>query len=137
MTDVPFDAILHMDDPNFAEKLADAIGLKPGDTLEIHTPQFERVDGVKPIANPEELFEKLHTLPKETLKQIGMCPWDENGLWLFPHQWYGHIPHGMPLTCIDGSVEPFEAGVTDDDMRFGVLAYGIVPDFAKASPTQD
>lgn len=53
------------------------------------------------------------------------------GLWLFPYQWYPHIPEGMELLDINGETELFKKGVTDDDMRFGVLAYGIVPDFEK------
>lgn len=128
--------ILHMDDPNFAKKLADAIGIKPGDTVEIRTPQFEREDGLEPIENPTDLFAILHTLFPETLKEIGMRPWGERGLWLFPYQWYAHIPEGMELMCIDGEIEPFKIGVTDDDMRFGVLAYGIVPDFERSALSQ-
>jgi hypothetical protein len=121
--------ILHMDDPQFAEKLAEAIGAKPGDSVEIVTPQFEREDGIDPISNPQELFGKLRWLPKKTLTAIGMRPWGEHGLWLFPYQWYQHIPNGFQLTDIFGATEAFEAGVTDDDYRAGVLAYGIVPSF--------
>ena len=128
-----FDAILHMDDPNFADKLASAIGLQPGEAVTFRTPQFEREDGIQPASNPAELFGVMSSLSKETLLQIGMRQWGEHGLWLFPYQWYDHIPAGMELMCIDGSTEPFERGVTDDDMRFGVLAYGIVPDFEKAT----
>lgn len=130
-----FDAVLLMDDPDFAEKLAKAIGLRPGECLQIQTPQFEREDDIQPIKNPTELFAKLHTLFPDTLRQLGLRPWGDYGLWLFPHQWYEHIPKGMRLLCIDGSTELFEKGVTDDDMRGGVLAYGIVPDFEKAALT--
>lgn len=128
-----FDEVLFMDDPNFAEKLMAAIGAKPGDAVRFITPQFEREDGIQPIANPADLFARLHMLSREALQQIGCRPWGEHGLWLFPYQWYAHIPDGMELRCIDGTTEAFKSGVTDNDMRFGVLAYGIVPDFETGS----
>lgn len=46
-------------------------------------------------------------------------------VWLIPGEWYNVIPEGFPLTCITGRVEPFKSGETDDDIRFGCLAYGI------------
>ena len=72
-------------------------------------------------------------MSKEALVKIGMGQWGEHGLWLFPYQWYDHIPEGMELMCIDGTTEPFKKGVTDDDYRFGCLAFGIVPDFERAA----
>lgn len=136
VTEVKFDAVLSMDDPNFAQKLAEAIGAKPGETIEITTPQFEREDGLKPIENPADLFNSLTKLNKETLLQIGLRQWSDYGLWLFPYQWYDHIPEGMELLDINGATEIFKRGVTDDDMRFGVLAFGIVPDFERAALSQ-
>jgi hypothetical protein len=47
-------------------------------------------------------------------------------LWLFPAEWYDSIPNGFPLTCIDGCIESFIRGKTDDDRRFGLLAYGLM-----------
>lgn len=122
--------ILDMDAPDFAERLAKAIGLQPGETVEIVTPQFERTDGIEPIKNPAGLFHSLHAMPEKTLRAIGMQPWDGR-LWLFPYQWFKHIPLGFEMLCISGETEKFDPDVTDDDMRFGCLAYGIVPDFAK------
>lgn len=123
--------ILDMDAPDFIERFSKALGVKPGDTLEIMTPQFERTDGIAPITNPGDLFKILHSLPEPTLKAIGMAPWDGR-LWLLPYQWFNKIPLGFMLTCIDGTEEPFNPDTTDDDMRFGMLAYGIVPSFAKS-----
>ncbi len=125
-----FDAVLDMNDPQFAEKLGEAIGVKPGETLHITTPQFERTDGlVVPI--PDVDFARIADLPVDTLKALGCAQWDEpdatgNVLWLYPAEWYDHIPEGLPVTCIDGEVSPFKRGETDDDRRFGVLAYGFV-----------
>lgn len=126
-----FDAVLSLDDPQFAEKFTAAIGLLPGETLVLHGPQFERTDGIAPIANPSQMFGLLHARPEKTLRAIGMQPWDGR-LWLFPYQWFSAIPHGMPVESINGSKLKWDRDVCDDDMRFGALAYGIVPEFAKA-----
>lgn len=123
--------VLHMSDPDFTEKLVDAIGLQPGEKLTIHTPQFERGDDIQPGAKPPCEFGELRGLSEARLQEIGLRKWsepDENGnvLWLLPYTWYGSIPEGFMLTCIDGTAEPFQKGVTDDDYRFGCLAYGIL-----------
>lgn len=47
-------------------------------------------------------------------------------LWLFPAEWYAAIPAGFPVTDINGCIEPFIPGKTDDDRRFGLLAYGMM-----------
>lgn len=124
------DVVLDANDHDFAEQLREAIGTEPGETIEIMTPQFTRTDGLVPSL-PQINFADLHKLPTETLKAIGCCPWDEpnekgEALWLFPGEWYDHIPEGMPLTCIDGTTAPFKRGETDDDIRFGCIAYGVV-----------
>lgn len=38
------------------------------------------------------------------------------------------------MICINGEEEVFDPDTTDDDMRFGMLAYGIIPNFAKRRP---
>lgn len=123
--------ILYMDSPTFTEDLMRIIGAEPGEKVTFHGPQFERVDGVIPLKNPADLFASFHKFSKEVLQDFGMAPWGEHGLWLFPYPWYEFIPAGYLLTCITGEEEPFVAGQTDDDYRFGMLAYGIVPDFEK------
>lgn len=124
------DVILDASDSDFAEQFAEAIGAKPGDTVQIITPQFTRTDGITP-AYPNVNFADLHKLSPATLKAIGCGAWDKPNakgeqLWLLPGEWYNHIPEGMPLTCIDGATEPFDRGKTDDDIRYGCLAYGII-----------
>lgn len=123
-----FNAVLHMDDEQFAEKFIEALGLKPGETVEIVTPQFERNDGITPAL--PDVWERLKTLSMDTLKAIGCRPWsdpdkDGNVLMLFPYEWYGHIPEGFKIKSISGDRELFRHGETDDDKRGGVLAYGV------------
>lgn len=124
------DVVLDSSDPDFAEQLREAIGAKPGETIEIMTPQFTRTDGIVPPI-PQINFADLHKMPAETLKQIGLGAWDEPNekggvLWLLPGEWYNHIPEGFLLTCIDGTTSPFKRGETDDDTRYGCLAYGVI-----------
>jgi hypothetical protein len=47
-------------------------------------------------------------------------------LWLFPAEWYAAIPAGFPITDINGCIEQFIPGKTDDDRRFGMLAFGLM-----------
>lgn len=47
-------------------------------------------------------------------------------LWLLPAEWYDSIPNGFPVIDINGCLEQFERGKTDDDRRFGMLAYGVI-----------
>lgn len=128
--DPRFDAMLDINDPDFAAKFMDAIGAKPGEAIKVHTPQFTRVDGLK-VKPPICDFDRIPELPEGTLKAIGCQKWDEpdssgNVLWLYPHEWYNHIPDGTTIVDINGNVETFERGKTDDDMRFGALAYGFM-----------
>lgn len=134
LIDNRFDAMLDMDDPGFAKKFAEAIGAEPGEQIEIITPQFKRADGLQ-VPRLQVSFSNLPLYDDATLKAIGCQKWDEPNeagetLWLFPHEWYGIIPDGTPIVVINGEHETFKRGETDDDMRFGALAYG----FLKAEP---
>ncbi len=132
-TEIP---ILSMDDPDFAEKFKAAIGLQPGEAAQFLTPQFERTDRLTPVANPHSLFSLLHAMPEKTLRAVGMQNWDDR-LWLFPYQWFNAIPKGFQVECISGQKSKWDAETHDDDMRFGALAYGIVPEFAKRKRSRD
>jgi len=125
-----FDAILDMNDPKFVEKFADAVGVSPGEALHIITPQFKRTDGLT-VPTLDIDFASLPQLSEPTLKAMGCQKWDEpdaegNFLWLYPAEWYDRIPEGFPLTDINGEASLFKRGETDDDMRFGALAYGFM-----------
>lgn len=128
-----FDEILDITDPDFAEKFRRAIGAKPGEAVEFATPQFKRTDGrvVTYTPNTPEEYAALPLLPAFALREIGCGVWnkgDGKTHWLYPAEWYNHIPAGTPLVCIDGDTETFEPGKTDDDRRFGMLAYGFMQD---------
>lgn len=106
----------------------------------INSGRFERPDerDIR-YEPPEELFEILHTLEDEELKELGLQKWSEvknkeqqeEALWLFPHQWYDHIPEGMEVTTIvqEDSTEEFSKETHSDDIRFGALAYGITKEY--------
>ena len=110
-------------------KLADLLGLKPGDTVHIRTPQFHREDGVQPVPSLDD-WQSLRDQPASVLKSLGCRKWDgpdEAGkcLMLFPHEWYSIIPDNTCIETINEDLEFFKAGETDDDIRFGVLAFGL------------
>ena len=116
--------IINLNDPNAGEQLREAIGLEPGEKLEVYQPQFDRIDGQSVPPIPAD----LSALPKMTeneLRLLGCQRWDENH-WLYPGEWYDSIPEGHPMLCIDGSTVIFEKGKTDNDTRFGALAYGFL-----------
>lgn len=121
------DAVLDMQDPNFAENFASAIGAKEGETINLITPQFERDDGlkIKYIPKTIEEFDALKSMPDDKLRELGLQLWDTNH-WLYPAEWYDFIPDGYEMIDINGESEKFKKGVTDDDMRFGALAYGFI-----------
>ncbi|MFN3353030.1 MAG: hypothetical protein ACK4Z5_05425, partial [Brevundimonas sp.] len=76
MKDVRFDAVLDASAPDFAERLMEAIGAKPGEPVEIMTPQFDRTDGIRPVvANLE--FANLPGYSEQTIRALGCLPWDE------------------------------------------------------------
>jgi hypothetical protein len=131
------------DEREFAEhvvrRVRDALDMDEDETLEIKTPQFDRRDGVEPEEPPltEEEFDQLRELSTEELSELGLRKWDESGLMLFPHEWYPHIPDGVTVTDINGETYEFDRTCASDDKRFGVLAYGIVPDYERDADTTE
>lgn len=126
-----FDVILDTSDENFVEDLRKAIGLRPGDTLNISTPQFTRTDGrsITYMPTTAEEYTALKNMEPENLKKVGCQIWNkENGKthWLYPAEWYKHIPEDTEIFNIFGKTERFLLGKTDDDMRYGALAYGFI-----------
>jgi len=128
--------MLDMESPTFAEDFATAVGLAPGDTLEILTPQFERTDGVQvPVLIDFNEWDTLHQKDPATLKALGFGVWDEDDKgkhWLFPKEWYAIIPDGHPVVSISGEHETFKRGETDDDYRFGCLSFGFIQSKAQS-----
>ncbi len=75
------------------------------------------------IPDTKEKFELLPTLSKKLLRTLGMVSWDDN-LLLYPLKWYSFIPEGTTIIDINGITKKFKVGITDDDSRFGALAFG-------------
>lgn len=131
MDTTKFDVMLDASSETFVEDLRKALGLQPGEALQIVTPQFTRTDGRKIVYAPrtEREYDALKLMDPQHLREIGCQIWDkENGRthWLYPSEWYPFIPNGYAITDINGHTEPFQKGVTDDDIRFGALAYGFI-----------
>ena len=66
---------------------------------------------------------------------MGLRPWNDTHdpdddigapLWLLPGEWYAHLPEGYVFVDIFGNEEVFQRGVTDNDTRFGCLAFGVI-----------
>ena len=97
--------------------------------IKIITPQFERSKSDAAAASPPSDWEAMRTMNVTALLELGLRKWDEpkNGTMLMrlPGEWYRDIPKGFELECSSGEVEGFVPGVTDNDIRFGCLAYGI------------
>jgi hypothetical protein len=122
--------------------IREAIGAGPDDEIHIMTPQFERPAGLpEPGAPPVDMVAFVAEVPRmspEMLRKAGLgawgCPEDAEGneihdqgmLWLLPGEWYPHLPAGLKITTISFEEETFVPGKTDDDIRFGCLAYGVM-----------
>jgi hypothetical protein len=96
---------------------------------------------VTPEAAFKQLTESIDTydqsigLTKDQLYHLGLQPWGkeevdgvetDKELWLFPLSFYDHIPAGFPIVFIDWEKGFFMPKVTDNDTRFGYLAFGIL-----------
>lgn len=134
-----------------AAKIRKAIGAGPDDNVEVTTPQFERPAGEPPpMAAPTSVagFDALRTMTDAQRLELGMRRWgrpephdlavplrkgskkaDLSGspmLWLFPGEWYSKIPPGYEIVDISYYIEKFKRGKTDNDIRFGCLAFGVL-----------
>jgi hypothetical protein len=126
-----FDVILDEGSETFVDDLKKALGLKPGQPLLIVTPQFTRTDGLKIGYFPRTAkeYQALKLMEPDNLKAIGCQIWNREGgrtHWLYPSEWYDFIPDGIDVVAINGETETFKKGETDNDIRFGALAYGFI-----------
>ena len=110
-----------------AHRIREAIGVGDFETVEVSLPQFDRTDGrTISIAPPDAAWlDMLKKAPVSILTDLGLQCWDKI-LWLFPAEWYDYIPEGYEVVDINLGKELFRRGETDDDRRFGCLAYGIL-----------
>lgn len=115
-------------------------------SIEIITPVFERPpDQPAPACPPSDAegWDELRSLSVNTLREMGLMPWNDpakpddgdpvllrtHTLMLLPGEWYPHVPEGFEVVTIAGKRERFEQHVTDDDIRYGCLAFGIAVPF--------
>lgn len=95
-------------------------------SITLVTPQFERQDGkdVSPAPATRDDFEALRDLDVDDLLDLGLRNWD-GSLYLFPAEWYEHIPGGFEVRTILDETKRFDPNQMSDGRRFGALAYGI------------
>lgn len=116
--------------------LAHELDCDPND-LEFTFPQFDRTNGrtVNWIPKTKKEFDILKQMDEKTLKMLGLQKWtEEDELWLYPAEWYDSIPDGYEIVDINNVTENFKHGETDDDRRFGALAFGFKSNMNPPSP---
>ncbi len=129
---------------NSIEELIKELGIKPGDTVNIASSQHEREYELEIKFIPQtadELNIIIQHTKKSELAKMGVRPFadwtDEAYLkegevhFLFPGEWYKHLPEGFEVTGLSGEKYKFEQGVSDDDIRYGCLPYGFIRNEAK------
>lgn len=119
------------DEHELAGRIREIIGVGPYDDVDVYIPSIGRTDGRRVYWIPEGVkqFDRLFELSREMLIDLGLQAWDGGEgwtHWLYPVEWYGAIPAGLPLLTISGREEPFKSGETAAMAREGCLAYGFV-----------
>jgi hypothetical protein len=81
--------------------------------------------------NKSEFKTAVTTLKIAELKKLGFKEWDgkktpSGKLLLIPGSLYNSIPENFTVYTIDGTTEKFRKDISDNDTRFGCLAYGIM-----------
>lgn len=77
-----------------------------------------------------ELYKHLDwdNLTDSECDELRFGKWEKgNPLRLIPIWLYRAIPNGTKLICINGEEIVFDGNNIDNDIRFGCLAYGIIP----------
>lgn len=127
---------------SLADAIRSGIGASDTDVVEFVTPQFVR-PSTEPIpsqpSHDPNWWKALRKMGFYALKEMGMGVWSvKNGkaLMLIPGEWYRFIPNGFKIVGICafsrgvGEPEAFVKNKTDNDIRFGCLAFGIIVDCA-------
>lgn len=116
------------------EELVEVLTPSLGTSVEIVTPQFMRKPGALTPSSPPD-WSALGELDFAALREMGCSVWcdpaeedwpHDETLLLFPGEWYSSIPLGTKIVDIFGNEESFIPGKTDDDVRFGCLAFGVL-----------
>lgn len=109
-----------------ARKIRKAIGVSDTAPVNYTMRPRDRDPRQPPPSPPPDMagFEALHKLTGKELTALGLGAWDGK-IWLFPGDWYDHIPEGFPIENISNKKSLFERGKTPSDLGFGMLAFGI------------
>lgn len=77
------------------------------------------------VKGTKDVFSRENLNRKRALA-IGFKPWSEDmpKLLLMPLWYCVMLKEGQEVVCIDGSVEKYSRDTSDNDTRFGVVAYG-------------
>lgn len=123
-------ALKKSSESELAAQIRSAIGAAPDEAITIQGPQFERLLSDPTPGSPPSDWDALRSMDSVALKEMGCGKWDEPDtegrvLMLFPDEWYRHIPGGYRVESISGEMKPFAPGMTDNDICFGCLAYGV------------
>lgn len=87
----------------------------------------ELEEGFKIFNNSLKKYIDFENLTVDEARELRFSKWsDESDLWLIPLYLKPLLPTGLKVTTIDGEVLEVGKDYLDDDIRFGVLAYGIV-----------
>ena len=108
-----------------AHRIREFIGVGDFEPVTVLLPQFDRTDNRAVPIKPKDAkwLDTLKTAPVSILRDLGLQKWDDD-LWLYPAEWYDYIPEGYEIVDINGKTEQFCSGETDDDRRYGALAFG-------------
>jgi len=90
---------------------------------------FEFLTGANMKKMTKQEFNELKGKSIPLLKKRGFRVWDEvkgGVLILIPGKMYDQIPNGVTLIDINEKKMVFRSGKSDNDVRFGCLAYGFI-----------
>ncbi len=90
---------------------------KPGAFKKIDAPEIKwiPIDACDDVDNTKSVDEILSAYEESIYE-----------LWLFPGEWYEHIPEGTTIVSIMGKERPFNREKESNDLSFGALAYGFL-----------
>lgn len=96
----------------------------------VQRPQFDRASTEQgPAEYPgDDALAGLSGLDQQSLYDLGLRCWrhEDPELWCFPAEWYDSLPDGLEITTISGAKKTFVRGQTDNDRRYGCLAFGVL-----------
>lgn len=116
------------DDAEAVEEVVEAVSDAGFDPV---APPRGRQDGVHPPRRPPVDVWVMHRYGRDRLREWGLQPWGDHGLWTFPAEWADEIPDHFPIVDINGRKMLRSEKPDNPDQRYGALPWGIVPDFEK------